>query len=640
LLASLATIASGQTGGSEPDSETPGGEPQVVANLTTWQTWWDWNEAYYLQLANHVRALPTTSGDAGFYLGTGQLPNPVHDLFPDESVLQDEVVPALVEVIEGGATIQLRASCLIALGRIGAATAGELADGGNLVSYLEGKLSVRQTRVAESALLALGLCADPDALQSLGHVLLDDEVGRKLTRRSKMPFRMRSIAAYALGLGAERSPMPEARRYAAGYLARAMTERGVSRDQQVACALALGLCMIEPGGQSPAQAADLPPGASREALVAFLLERFDSERTEAFARAHTATSLGRLAADLDAEWKTLVVDHLRRALARGGGGRNEIRQSAALALGDLADADDDGLDRQVRKTLVKAMSGGDQQVQFFSLIALARIGSRPGTSADPFSGRIAVEKQLLGKTQRGSSRGRPWAGLALGVFARGLIEHDEQPSDATIDLLASELEDTRSPDDVGGYGIGLGLARGSKHRELLEERMWDYRSRDRARGDLLVGIGLLGETRSSEKLEETMQFHKSRPLVSERSGLNLLFRPVVLERTSVALALLGRKSVVQTLIEHLGEAGSQQSRAGVSQALAQVGDGRAVTPLLELLLTEQRTSLTRAEAAIALGQIGDPFAMPWQSSYMLGVNYRANTDTFGGIDGKGVLDLR
>jgi len=640
FLCCSTSVLFAQSGGSAPTFEEPEDETPEVENLTSWRLWWDWNEARYLRLAEHVRELPTASGDQDHYLGTGQTPVPRKKLTPDLAQLRAEVVPALVEIIEGSEQIQLRAASLVALGRLGARQAGELDDGRSLVGFLGQQLQQRQARVGESALLALGLCADPDALQLLGHILLDDEEGRALTQRSSVPYRMRAIAAYALGLGAERSPIGEAKRYAALYLAEGLKQKGASRDQEVACALALGLCMIEPGGQDLEAATELPPSSSREALVAFLLECFDSERTEELARAHAASSLGKLAGELDDGWRELVVDSLRRALARGGGGRNEIRQSSALALGMLADCDADGLDKRVRETLVKSSGQGDQLVQFFSLIALAQIGSRPGTGADPYAARGAIESQLIGYAQRGSSRGRPWAGLALGVLAHGLIEGGEAPSSDLVELLAKEVVKTKSPEDVGGYGIGLGLARGTEHRELLEERMWDYRSRDRARGDLLIAIGLLGETRSAERLEETMEFHKQRLPFAESSGLNLLFRPIVLERTSVALALLGRKSVVNTLLEQLEFAGSQTSRSSALFALAQVGDARAVGPVLAMLKTKSRTALTRVEAAAALGQICDPFEMPWQASYTTGVNYRANTETFGDVEYLGLLELR
>lgn len=638
-LLSCAPLAVAQTDGSTPnfddgDDETP------VANLTTWQRWWDWNEAYYLRLADHVRALPTASADQELYLGTGQTPSPPRDVRPDPAQLSAEVVPALVAIALGEDPMQLRAAALIALGRIGSDAAGKLDDGEDLVVFLGSQLEQRQSRVAESAALALGLCGDPDALQLLVHVLLDDATGQTLTRRSTVPYRMRAIAAYALGLGAERAPIAEAKRYAALHLAEGIYQKGASRDQQVACVLALGLCEIEIGGQSVEEAGSLPPSASREALVAFLLECFDSEKVDDFARAHAATSLAKLAHDLDDDWRGAVIDSLRRALARGGSGRNEIRQSAALALGGLADCDSDGLDKRVRETLVKSSSHGDQQVQFFSLIALAQVGSRAGQGPDPYFARESVESMLIGSAQRGSSRGRPWAGLALGVMARGLIDAGEFPSAATIELLAKETEKTKSPDDVGGFGLGLGLAHGTQHREMLEARMWDYRSRDRARGDLLIAIGLLGETRSAEKLEETMQFHRSRPILTATNGLNLLFRPYVLERTAVALALLGRKSVVNTLLEQLELAGSQESRSGVLVALGQVGDRRSVGALVQMLNTKERTVLTRSEAAAALGEVSDPFAMPWQASYTVGTNYRASTATFGDFEVFGVLELR
>lgn len=623
-----------------PEFPDDGDETPVVRDLTSWQTWWDWNEPVYTRIAEHVRADPTRSGDQSFYIGAGQRPVPKQGWEPDVATLRDDVVPELAKLAAGPEQMQLRGGALVALGRIGASAAGEVREGQDLVAFLSEMTTVKAMQVAESALLALGLCGDPNALQVLGHVLHDDDEGRKVVQRSSVPYQLRAIAAYALGLGAERASIGDAKRYAALQLTQAMTQRGASRDQQVACALALSLCTIEPAGHSFEEASELPPSSSREALVAFLLERFESDRTEAFARAHTATALGRLSRDLDVAWRERVVDSLRRALARGGGGRNEIRQSAALALGMLADADDGGVDEEVRKVLAKSATEGDQQVQFFSIVALAQVGSRPGQGADRWAARESVEAQLIGFVKRGSSRGRPWAGMALGLFARGLLANGEAPSDDLIDLLAKYTNDTASPEDVGGYGVGLGLARGTEHREELEARVWDFRINDRARGDLTIALGLMGEARSAAMLEEMIEYRRSRPLMDESVGTNLLFRPYVLERTSSALALLERKDVVPTLLQYFDVARSQQSRVAVVQALAEVGDKRAVGALLAMLKDSGETALTRAEVAVALGQIGDPFALPWQASFTVGVNYRARTETFGDPTRSGILDLR
>ena len=65
---------------------------------------------------------------------------------------------------------------------------------------------------------------------------------------------------------------------------------------------------------------------------------------------------------------------------------------------------------------------------------------------------------------------------------------------------------------------------------------------------------------------------------------------------------------------------------------------RPTDPLVDLLLDEQRTGLSRAFAAVALGGIADRRNLPWNSELVIGVNYRAAVETLtNGISG--VLDI-
>ncbi|MCK6481194.1 MAG: HEAT repeat domain-containing protein, partial [Planctomycetes bacterium] len=67
----------------------------------------------------------------------------------------------------------------------------------------------------------------------------------------------------------------------------------------------------------------------------------------------------------------------------------------------------------------------------------------------------------------------------------------------------------------------------------------------------------------------------------------------------------------------------------VATALGQIGDERALEPLISILRDEQYPELTRALAAVALGQIGDKNDVSVLSRVSRDVNYRAYYDAIG-----------
>ena len=76
--------------------------------------------------------------------------------------------------------------------------------------------------------------------------------------------------------------------------------------------------------------------------------------------------------------------------------------------GVAAPADDDGIDREVRKTLLEIDSHvSDGLARNLASIALAEIASRPGSSQPGDSGRRDIEERLTKSLVRGSTSDAP-----------------------------------------------------------------------------------------------------------------------------------------------------------------------------------------------------------------------------------------
>ena len=77
---------------------------------------------------------------------------------------------------------------------------------------------------------------------------------------------------------------------------------------------------------------------------------------------------------------------------------------------------------------------------------------------------------------------------------------------------------------------------------------------------------------------------------------------------------------------------------GIANAIGQIGDRRAIDPLIELSQDDQVTRLARAFVAAALGGIGDRRPLPWNMPLSRDSNYAGAVDTL--TNGStGVLDI-
>ncbi|MEM7518305.1 MAG: HEAT repeat domain-containing protein, partial [Planctomycetota bacterium] len=303
----------------------------------------------------------------------------------------------------------------------------------------------------------------------------------------------------------------------------------------------------------------------------------------------------------------------------------ELRQSATLALGRLANAGDEKLDGKIIKALQDAIQDSDQQSKWFSMIAIAQVGGTPGTTDDPVKNQLDVQKHLVKNLSGGKSRGRPWAALALGVMGHLQAEYGAVPSSDVNIAIRDAMTKVSSPQDIGAYALGAALRGDQEAKSLIAKKLFDQISQDDARGDLAVALGLLEAREHIEGITKIVQDAK--------------YRPDLLKQTAISLGLLGDKATVPELLKMLQDANSLATQAAIATALGFIGDSRSIDPLVDMVGDEDLTALARAFAAVALGNVADKEMLPWNSKVSVDINYRANTVTLTGGKGTGLLDI-
>jgi len=584
-----------------------------IEDRTSWQTWWSFNRDALLGVKAALDVPLVETGDDEFFIGRGE-----RKLAPAGQPLQravrELVLPALLRTLADESSAAARSQVLLALARIGASDGNA-----SIERVLTEHIAAPELEVAQSAIVGLGILGRPTAVKTLEHVLGDCDQGRALTGRSRVPRRMRSFAAYAIGLTALRSEHEDARRFAAMYLTATLDAWRSSDDLQVACVSSLGIAPVAFEGAKASGAAHST--SSREALVARMLELLDSRRASWQTKAHAPTALARLVEGAPEELRATVCERLMRALRPRSTDVEEVRRSSILALGALGTAGLSETDVALRETLIQAMHTGPQASRNFARLALGRVGGRAAPAGNALAATPFVRKELTRELARAKGTSRAWTALALGLLERGVAEAGEEQSGATRSALELALGEASSPSDRAALGLALGLYGDPAASKLLVEQFGELRDDD-LRGSMALGLGLMGAEDSIDEIEAAM-----------RAAVR---RPLLLQECALALALVGDRTVVGDLIEMLDQASDVTSRAAIAGALGQVGDQSSIEPLVAML---KGTSTDCIAAARALGVLCDEAPLPWSASLSTDMNYLAATESLVS-SGVGVLDLR
>src|SRR5690606_33166867 len=206
--------------------------------------------------------------------------------------------------------------------------------------------------------------------------------------------------------------------------------------------------------------------------------------------------------------------------------KDEVRQSCVLALGMIGDSDTDKVDAEIRTALKRMSDEGDQQSKNFTNIAMAQVGGRPGKGEDNEKGQKEAREFLLQQLQKGKGHMKPWAGIGVGVMENGLTKAEVAGTSASgtaKEILRKALEDAVSPEQVGAFSIGLGIAGDVEGKKLLAEKLAKT-SEPNARGYITIGLGLMDARDSIKDIQAIVKDSKYKPdlLKSAAIGLGLL----------------------------------------------------------------------------------------------------------------------
>ena len=620
--------SSGQPGGRPAGPSTGGGS--TGPDLTGWEFWWNFNKDQYLNLKAAIYS-GVVSGSDTFFLGQGDNTGAKNALKPSQGDIRDKVVPGLKFALEHERQNDIVTGALVGLAKIGDVKSE---DGkSEFEEILKKWLPDASQEIAETAAVSLGILANDSSVAVLKDLAGDSEAGRKLVTGSEVKFRTRAFATYGLGLIGARTSSNQVRKEIVDFLVELLNKPETStRDVKVAALISLGLTPVD---WSASEGLEKREGASnsRQAQIEYLRKFFETETNHYMIRAHAPTSIARLLTkekEIPADAKALqeaAVKMLTAGIGEHSKEKEEVRQSCALALGQLVDLDNDPADKAAREALMAIEKKGQQQERYFALISLGQIGGHPGKGEGAEKNVNDVRGYLVGKLDKGATGTRPWAALAVGVMERELLDLGSSSLPVNGDAkaaLRNSLKECSSVDIMGAYGVAIGIAKDTEAIPLLREKM-DKFADNTARGYMALGLGLIGANDAKGEIQTIVKDAK--------------YKPELLRQAAIELGLLGDKTLVPDLIVMLSDAKSLASQAAIASALGFIGDSRSIEPLVELLKNKEITATARGFAAVALGIVTDKEQFPWNSKISTNINYRANTSTLTTPEGTGLLDI-
>ena len=217
-------------------------------------------------------------------------------------------------------------------------------------------------------------------------------------------------------------------------------------DIKVGAMAAIGLIPLEWDGEAAAAEAtgNAANAANRVAVLRYLHKRMDPDtRGDAGfkdfrVRAHAPIAAARLLAthegDVPADHigvRSDIIDRLLQLVGKNSPEKKEeVLQSGTIALGMIGNAavgkdEYSEKNEEIFDELTRiAKTANVNQTEFFALVALAEMGSRPGPGEDQRGLQDDVQKELLSALAKGKGQKKPWAALALGVYGNALLEND------------------------------------------------------------------------------------------------------------------------------------------------------------------------------------------------------------------------
>lgn len=589
----------GGTGGPPPTSGGPSGPTTgggvrklggsgKQTGFEDWTFWWNFNKDEILLLKSVIKAAqrgaPTGSGAHAFRGGTGDRVKTATD-----AAIQTKIIPELRALMEQkDLNFDIQSAAELALAKIGDTSIVE-----KLMEMARNEGKDRFNKVVEeSAALSFGLLQKdtPEIREFL------IEIARDKNRNNSF---VRPFAAVSLGLlgsvNDKDNLVPKA-------LIEIVNGEETKEDIKPAALLALGLLAND--SQCETLLTMLKTSKTADGKV----ELSDTER------AFVVQALGKIGRPgLDKPgMETAILDTVLALIdEKSKEDQKVVRRSATIAVGLFAKKSDLKTQKKILATLKSTIDkrDDDPQERHFALIALGRIGGAQGADKEIRGDCVKVLNYYIDK---GRSLTPPFAAMGLGLIGREMKRVGEGVDDETIQKpLRDRFAETKDPRARGAYAIASGLTKDSKAVAALIEVLKNPKDEARLRGYTALALGMIGDTSAKEAIRTALTNDSDRELRVQ---------------TAIAAGLMNDPGVIGELVKIL-ESGedSQYILGSVALALGQIGDERAIDPLLAIAKNDKKfPDLTRALATVALGQIGDRRDVPTLARVATDFNYRAH----------------
>jgi hypothetical protein len=594
-------------------------------DFASWHAWWRFNGEAYLDLGARLSELDRRTAGDDFSLGSGEKAQ--RGELGSRAVI-DEVAPALWTMVQEGRENARTRAALLALGRI--QSSWYLPAGFGVEATAPALLGSRNAEAAEAMIVSLGLSGTGEAVDVLVDVLGDTEAARALCKLESIDYRKRALAAYGLALAA-RGDLPDAgREKIVGALSAALRNPNAPYDLQLAAAIAYGLVPLaeHPGDDALGEGAHV----CRAVQVEQLIELATDPRRHAWVRAQARIPLARLAAGATGSLRTRALELLVEPLESKTTVAPELLQATAIALGLIADCDQDELDVEARSALQRISSRGDRLARGLALIALGKVAARRGPNGESQAAQASIREQLQMQLTRGSDDRRAWAALALGVLGHDAAQSGQDVPAEIAPALRAALGGSRSPDDAAAACLALAVLRDPQAGEPVLELFQKTRE-EHLRGYAALALGCVGASEASDPLAALFA---SGP----RQG-------AMFHHAATAMRLLSQPAVVPGLIEHaqneLARKGADQSGLiACASTLGRIGDPRAVALLAKIARTNGEKDGARGAAAVALADLCDKEPQHWTSRISTDLHFGLLASTLLSYtgNGTGLLEMR
>jgi len=593
--------------------------PPRTESLNSWQTWWHYNRWAHLEVKD---ALMTSTGSGGFFLGHGEKAQISPLLRATENQIRDVVQPALTRALASGGHPDFEIFALQALAKIRGVPLPEGTP--EFAAVAKPYLKSANQFVAEKAVLSLGIRGEDAFLPWLASILGDTPEGRDLVGRSLVGDRLRTFAAYGLGLLGERTRDPAVR---VGVYDALLGALPAEREEvQAACLLSLGFVPM-PTGETFVEGGDLYRGKTRVDQVLAIQAFFEDTTQSYLARSQAPNALARLLEGAPATLRGHVVYALLTASGSLTLEQREVQNAAVIALGMIGASGQDPIDQEIRNHLerVAYKSSGDRSTRYLALLAMAEVAARKGTGEQPFAALDPMRRTLLRNLR--SSRGETlaWTALALGVLEEDAESRGEAASPESAKALAGALDKARSAEVAGALAIALGMVRDPEATDLLLSRLSEAGD-NYTRGYMALALGMIGAPGAIEPIRQLLSASTQQPFV--------------VEYAAIALALLGDQETGNRLFDVLDHSANPRVQSSVASAMGWIRDPRPLGDLCTMLRDTRRNDTARAWTAVAIGRMCDQDRWPWVGRFSVHVQYDVALPTLlEPIYETGLLDL-